>query len=566
MTPGDPGAATTNPPGSSDGSRDTLDVLVIGGGINGTGIARDLAGRGWRVLLVEKDDLAAHTSSASTKLLHGGLRYLEHREFALVRKALHERDVLLHAAPHVSRPLRFLLPLDAGTRPAWLVRAGLLLYDLLASGSDLPRTESVDLSRHPAGAVLRDARGRAFAYSDGWTDDARLVVLNAIDARARGALVRTRTECVRLARGGTSWSATLRTRDGRMEEVRARAVVNAAGPWAETLLRGRVASYRGESPGARRLRLVKGSHIVVPRQFDHDLAYVFQSPDRRIVFAIPYERDFTLVGTTDVDVDGDPGAVAVSDDEIRYLCEQANRYFRRALRPADVVWSFCGVRPLLDDASASAASVSRDYVIETSSDAAPLLTVWGGKLTTYRALAEESAEAVGRMLGRDGTRWTHRAFLPGGNLVDWVSGAREGHGLFDAFLAEAARRYPWLHHDLLHRLARRHGTRIETLLAGARQGADLGMELAPGLFERELVHFRNEEWACSADDVLWRRTKTGLRVGEPERTRLGRWMEDRDAAATRGTGGDGPQDARDRTPPRGAGGAGHGAARGVPRE
>jgi len=341
----------------------SCDVLVVGGGINGAGIARDLAGRGWRVVLTEQDDLAAHTSSSSTKLIHGGLRYLEYREFSLVRKALQEREVLLKSAPHIMWPLRFVMPHDPSTRPAWLIRLGLFLYDHLARREVLPGSNGVDLRTDPVGAPLKPQFTHGFVYSDGWVDDARLVVLNAIDARDHGAQLYTRTRCTAAQRSASGWTATLQSADGGTRQVQARALVNAAGPWAESFLRGTAKPAGHEALATKSLRLVKGSHIVVPRCFEHDHAYIFQNPDKRIIFAIPYERDFTLIGTTDQELQGDPRGAKIGDDEVAYLCAQASRYFTRPITPADVVWSYAGVRPLLDDASGDPSAVTRDYLL-----------------------------------------------------------------------------------------------------------------------------------------------------------------------------------------------------------
>jgi glycerol-3-phosphate dehydrogenase len=353
------------------------DVLVVGGGVNGTGIARDAAGRGLRVLLCEQHDLASHTSSASTKLIHGGLRYLEYYEFGLVRKALAERELLLDAAPHIMWPLRFILPHEPHLRPAWMIRAGLFLYDHLARRRRLPASTTVRLDRHPAGAALRGSWRTGFAYSDGWVDDARLVVLNAVDARERGARVLTRTHCTRVSRGHGAWSATLLQADGVRHSVRARSVVNASGPWVGSFL-DQATPVRAQHA----VRLVKGSHIVVPRLFDHDYAYIFQNVDRRIIFAIPFQGAYTLIGTTDVDYQGDAARVQIAPEEVAYLCKLAGHYFARPIGPKDVVWSYSGVRPLLEDESLDPASVTRDYRLELDADGPPLLSVFGGKITT----------------------------------------------------------------------------------------------------------------------------------------------------------------------------------------
>lgn len=379
------------------------DLLVVGGGINGAGIARDAAGRGLSVLLCEQDDLASHTSSSSTKLIHGGLRYLEYKEFGLVRKALQERETLLRAAPHIMWPLRFVMPHMPNLRPAWLIRVGLFLYDHLAKRELLPGSRGIDMRRHPAGAPLVDSIKRGFVYSDGWVDDARLVVLNALDAQERGARILTRTKLVSAERRDGQWHARLQRADGSTLDVRARAIANAAGPWVGEVLHG--ALGRGAQHS---VRLVKGSHIITPRLFDHDHAYIFQNPDKRIIFAIPYERDFTLIGTTDVEYRDDPSRVAIDRDETRYLCESINRYFKRKISPADVCWTYSGVRPLLEDENAdNPSAVTRDYRLELDDgEGAPLLSVFGGKITTFRKLAEEATDMLGGALGAARGAWT----------------------------------------------------------------------------------------------------------------------------------------------------------------
>ena len=473
------------------------DLLVVGGGINGTGIARDAAGRGLSVLLCEKDDLAAHTSSASTKLIHGGLRYLENFHFALVRKALLEREVLLAAAPHLMRPLRFVMPHDAHLRPAWMIRAGLFLYDHLARRRLLAASSSIDLRSHVAGEALLPRYQRGFVYSDGWTDDARLVVHNAIDARERGARILTRTRCERLEPHNGGWIATLLD-DTRRFQVSARAIVNATGPWVSRFVR-EVSAVNA----ARSVRLVKGSHIVVPQLFAHRFAYIFQNADGRIVFAIPYEHEFTLIGTTDVDYRGEPDAVRIDADEISYLCEIVNRYFRRETRPSDVVWNYSGVRPLLSDESADPSAVTRDYALELDKHPAPLLSVFGGKITTYRKLAETAVDKLSSALGSKGHRWTHAARLPGGDLP--------GDSLA-AFLRIVERRYPWLPVTVRRRYAHAYGARIERLIGSASSLAEMGQELLPELYAREVDYLQRQEFARTADDILWRRTKLGLRL------------------------------------------------------
>ena len=521
------------------------DVLVVGGGINGVGIARDLAGRGWSVVLCEQDDLASHTSSASTKLIHGGLRYLEYREFGLVRKALQEREVLLRSAPHVMWPLRFVLPHDASMRPAWLIRLGLWLYDHLARREFLPGSHAVSLRDSPLGEPLKPGWTQGFVYSDGWVDDARLVALCALDAAERGAQVLTRTRADSIRPDGGGWRIDLSRRDAatgqetRRLAVHARAVVNAAGPWAEHLLRdvmavppaatakpARKASAQAAGPGASggALRLVKGSHIVVPKLFTHDHAYIFQGQDRRIIFAIPYERDFTLIGTTDVEFHGDPARVAIDGDETAYLCRELGRYLSRGISPSDVVWSYAGVRPLLDDAHGSASAVTRDYLLQAQSRPAPWLTVWGGKLTTFRLLSEQAADQIGELLGESRHPWTDRAPLPGGDLSDVLDELRDPATDIAAFQVQLRQRHPWMDLGLAKRWSRAYGSRALRLLDGITSRADLGAEVAPGLYEAELFYLKRQEWAMTADDVLWRRSKLGLHCSAQQRQAVADWF------------------------------------------
>jgi glycerol-3-phosphate dehydrogenase len=509
------------------------DVFVVGGGINGAGIARDLAGRGYSVVLAERDDLAQHTSSSSTKLIHGGLRYLEYYEFGLVRKALLEREVLLKSAPHIIRPLRFVMPHDPSMRPAWLIRLGVLLYDHLARREVLPGSRGVNLRKHETGVPLKTHYTKGFIYSDGRVDDARLVVLNAIDARDKGATILTRTDCVRAQRAADHWTLTLRQSDGTETKVRARALVNAAGPWAESFLRERAAAAHDETLATRSLRLVKGSHIVVPRVFEHDYAYIFQNPDKRIIFAIPYEQDFTLIGTTDIEIEGAPDTAHVESDEVTYLCEQASRYFERPIRADQVVWSYCGVRPLLDDQSGAATAVTRDYLLETNTEAAPLMSVWGGKITTFRKLADEAGDALGELLGEQRAGWSEGAYLPGGDLSAWISKRARPDVDFARFLAHVRQGYPWLAPSVATRLAHAYGSRIERVLGDATSLATLGAEVAPGLFEAELSYLRAEEWATSADDVLWRRSKLGLHYDAQQRQAVAAWFTTQHRARSR---------------------------------
>ena len=495
------------------GRESDFDLVVVGGGINGAGIARDAAGRGLRVLLCEQDDLASHTSSASTKLIHGGLRYLEHYEFRLVGKALVEREVLLRAAPHIIRPLRFVVPYFKGLRPAWFIRLGLFLYDHLDFGKRqlLPGSCGIRVAGHPAGAVLDGQFTRGFEYSDARVDDARLVVLNAVDAAQRGATVLTRTACTGARIDGERWVMDLADAGGGgLRQVRTRALVNATGPWVSEFL-----DHTLRIGARRHIRRVKGSHIVVPRLFDHDFAYLFQNPDGRVVFAIPYQGRYTLIGTTDVEWHGNPAQAAISDDEVAYLCTAVNRYFTVHIGPPDVVWSFAGVRPLVEDEKSSASAVTRDYVLEMQDNGAPLLSVFGGKITTYRKLAEDVVARLAPRLGEIGRPWTASARLPGGD----IGGAR-----FDDFLQQCAEHYPWLPAELRERLASAYGTRIARILGDARGLADLGEAIGDGLYEGELRYLVDHEWARTSEDILWRRTKLGLRALPETRARLDAWL------------------------------------------
>ncbi len=478
------------------------DVLVIGGGINGVGIARDLVGRGLSVLLCEQDDLGSHTSSASSKLIHGGLRYLEYYEFRLVAKALAEREVVLRAAPHIVRPLRFVMPHVPTLRPAWMIRIGLLLYDHLDMGKRklLPGSEGVDLRNHPAGAPLVSELTKGFMYSDAWVDDARLVVLNAMDAAGRGADIRTRTRCVSARRDGDQWRATLRsTIDGSESPVRARCLVNASGPWVSAFLDDAIRLKRHLN-----IRQVKGSHIVVPKLFDHEYAYIFQNTDKRIVFAIPYEHEYTLIGTTDLDYDDDPAAVEITEDETRYLCDLANRFFKNKITADDIVWSYSGVRPLVDDDADDVSAITRDYLLDLDTDGAPIMSIFGGKITTFRKLAEEVVDKLTPVLGIDKPAWTSsHAPLPGGDI---------DNADFDGFLAEFRRAHAWLPSDLAQRYAHAYGTLAAELVGDAGGLADLGEDLGGGLYGAEVDYLVRREWARTAEDILWRRSKLGLHV------------------------------------------------------
>ncbi|WP_312317241.1 glycerol-3-phosphate dehydrogenase [Stenotrophomonas sp.] len=488
---------------------DMLDLLVVGGGINGVGIARDAAGRGWSVCLCEQDDLAAHTSSASTKLIHGGLRYLQYGQFALVRKALRERDVLHRLAPHLVTPTSFIVPHASPGRPAWMVRTGLWLYDHLAdAGPAFPHARRLDLRRDPRGAVLREPLRTAFSYSDARVDDARLVLLNALDAQERGAQIRTRTRCEQLIRHRDHWYAVLRQHDGQMIRLRARAVANATGPWAGNLIE------RAGMDAPIGLRLVQGSHIVVPRLYDHDSAYLLQQPDKRVVFVLPFEDDYSLIGTTDLDYDGDPAEVRANAAEVDYLCAAVSRWLRTPVRPEQVVWQFSGVRPLLADHHQDAAAVTRDYRLQLDDQQAAILNVLGGKLTTFRVLAEEAVNQLAVALGRSEPAWTaHGPALPGG-----------AQGTLDSVIADLQSRYPSLPVALLRGLAHRHGSRAAALLGEAQDVGALGMHFGAQLYQREVDHMVAHEWVCEADDLLWRRSHLGLALDAAQQAALADYL------------------------------------------
>lgn len=480
------------------------DIFVIGGGINGCGIARDAAGRGYSVVLAEKGDFASGTSSGATKLIHGGLRYLEHYEFRLVREALMEREVLWAMAPHVIWPLRFVLPFQkGGIRPAWLIRLGLFIYDNIGGRKRLPATKTLDLRRDPAGKPLKPVFSKAFEYSDGWVDDARMVVLNARDASARGGLIFNHTEVVSARRADGCWVVETVDVDSRARKTwRARMLVNAAGPWVDRVLAGVVG--RNE---AKHVRLVQGSHIVIRKKFADPRAYFFQNPDNRIIFAIPYEQDYTLIGTTDQDYKGDPKDVRISDGEIRYLCDAASEYFAEPVRREDIVWTYSAVRPLFDDGASKAQEATRDYVlkVEGTDGDAPLLNIFGGKLTTYRRLAEHAMEKIGDAIGTKGKPWTGGSHLPGGDFD--VSG-------YEAEVMRLVKNYPFLPLDLAARLVRSYGTEAADIVGPAASLAQLGSHFGGTLYEAEVRWLVEHEWARTEQDVLWRRTKQGLRVNE----------------------------------------------------
>jgi glycerol-3-phosphate dehydrogenase len=491
-----------------------FDVFVIGGGINGCGIARDAVGRGYSVALAETNDFASGTSSGSTKLIHGGLRYLEHYEFRLVREALMEREVLWTMAPHVIWPMRFVLPYHkGGPRPAWLIRLGLFLYDHIGGRKLLPATGTLDMTRDPAGAPLKRLFTKAFEYSDGWVDDARLVVLNARDAADRGARIMARTRVVSARRVDGLWTIeTENTVTGARETFKARMLVNATGPWVD-----RVLSDAFGKKDVHNVRLVQGSHIVVKKKFDDQRAYFFQNPDGRIMFAIPYQGDFTLIGTTDRDFTGSPAEVRISDAEIDYLCKAASEYFSDPVKKDDIVWSYSAVRPLYDDGASKAQEATRDYVLrlEGQNGEAPLLNVFGGKLTTYRRLAESALEKIGEAIGVKGRKWTASSRLPGGGFPATA---------YEAEVEKLKARHPFLAASHARRLVRLYGTLAAELLGNAASEADLGKHFGADLYEVEVDWLIGKEWARRADDVLWRRTKLGLKLLPAEAAELEDYM------------------------------------------
>ncbi|PHR20011.1 MAG: glycerol-3-phosphate dehydrogenase [Hoeflea sp.] len=490
------------------------DVFVIGGGINGCGIARDAIGRGYSVFLAEMNDLASGTSSWSSKLIHGGFRYLEYYEFRLVREALSEREVLLSNAPHIIWPLRFVLPHHKDMRPAWLLRLGLFLYDHIGTRKLLPGTTTVDLKSSPVGKPLKPLFSKGFEYSDCWVNDARLVVLNARDAADRGAEIRTRTEVVSAERMDGLWEVRIRDRtSGVSETVKARLIVNAGGPWVDRILSGVVGRN-----DAHNVRLVQGSHIVVPKLHDHDRAYIFQNGDGRIIFALPYEEDFTLIGTTDQDYTGDPKDVVITDSEIDYLCAAASEYFAKPVERDSIVWTYSGVRPLYDDGASEAQEATRDYVLKPDpADGAPLINIFGGKITTARKLAESMLELIEDRLGKKSAPWTHRAALPGGDFPP--------DGFYDQ-VARLQADYPFLDPHQARRYVRQYGTCAWKLLGEARSQEDLGQHFGYGLHALEVDYLISHEWAMEAADVIWRRTKRGLRLDAAQVSALEAYMAD----------------------------------------
>jgi len=497
-------------------TRDAVDLLIVGGGINGAGIARDATGRGLKVLVCEQNDLASATSQWSSKLIHGGLRYLEMYEFRLVREALAEREVLLSLAPHIIRPLRFVLPHNKRLRPAWMIRLGLFLYDHIGGKRTLKGTESVDLARDPRGAKLKPSMTRAFEYSDAWVEDSRLVVLNAKDAAERGAEILTRTRATAARREDGHWRVTLTDMDtGETRDVRARILVNAAGPWVDRFLKQGLGRNDDDH-----LRLVKGSHVIVPRLYEGEHAYILQNHDRRVIFTIPYERDYTLIGTTDIPYEDDPARVHCTPEEIDYLCDAVNEYFEPQIGPEDVVRTYSGVRPLYDDKRANPSAVTRDYVfdVESPEGGAALLSIYGGKITTYRKLAEHALEKLAPFLGDLRPAWTAEAPLPGGDLPN-----RD----FSGFVGTLTADYPFLTDRMAERYARYYGTRAPRFLDGTTSIGDLGEDFGGDLYAREVDYLVDQEWARTADDVLWRRTKLGIRIDADGRERLAAYLSEK---------------------------------------
>jgi glycerol-3-phosphate dehydrogenase len=495
----------------------TYDLFIIGGGVNGCGIARDASGRGLKVFLAEQNDLASGTSSASTKLIHGGLRYLEHYEFRLVREALIEREVLLQSAPHIIWPLRFVLPHHDGLRPRWLIRLGLFLYDHLGGRKILPATRSIDFSKDETGKPLKTDFTHGYEYSDCWVEDARLVALNARDARNRGAEIRTRTKVMSARREGNEWAVDIDNK-GKRETIRAKALINSAGPWVSQVL-GQVV---GQNDPAK-IRMVKGSHLVVEKLYDHDRCYIFQNADGRICFAIPYENNFTLVGTTDEDHKGDPGKPEATEAEIDYMLNAVSAYFKKPVTRAQMKWSYSGIRPLYDDGASKAQEATRDYVLKLDKPEgqAPMLSVFGGKITTARKLAESVLSEIKPFFPTMGEKWTAGSKLPGGDFP---------HDTVESRIAALQKKYSFLKPANIRRLFKAYGTDVDIILGEARFAADLGKSFGP-VTEKEIEHLRKNEWVETADDILWRRSKLGLHMSKEEQQALRDHMESTSAAA-----------------------------------
>lgn len=489
------------------------DIFVIGGGINGCGIARDAVGRGYSVCLAEMNDLASGTSSWSSKLIHGGFRYLEHYEFRLVRESLSEREVLLNSAPHIIWPMRFILPHHKDMRPAWLLRLGLFIYDHIGKRKLLPGTTTVNLKTAEVGKPLKPVFSKGFEYSDCWVNDARLVILNATDAAERGVVIKTRTQCISARREGDLWAITTKdTNSGEITNYKAKLIVNAAGPWVDKVL--------GEAMGSnnsKNVRLVQGSHIVVPKMHEHDRAYIFQNADERIIFALPYEQDYTLIGTTDQDYQGDPKDVKITPKEITYLCDAASEYFKKPVTAESIVWSYSGVRPLYDDGATEAQEATRDYVLreDSEADGPKVINIFGGKITTYRKLAESMLDKIEDELGSQKPEWTAGSTLTGGDFS--VDG-------FEQLVNEVCEKHPFIDHSLAWRWVRSYGTRVWKLLEKVKTKSDLGTQFGGSLTECEIIYLMQNEWAQTAEDVVWRRSKLGIRMKQEEIATLDEWM------------------------------------------
>ncbi len=496
----------------------TVDIFIIGGGINGCGIARDAVGRGYSVYLCEADDLASGTSSQSTKLIHGGLRYLEYYEFRLVREALTEREIVWAMAPHIVHPMRFILPYHKGLRPAWLLRLGLFLYDHIGGRKKLPPTSTVDLAHDETGKVLRGNYTRGFEYSDCAVDDARLVVLNALDATERGASINTRSKCIDIQRTKEYWTLTVEDQfTQEQKQISAKILVNAAGPWVDTIL-----ETLHPADDNHNIRLVQGSHIIVPKLYEHDKCYIFQNKDNRIIFSIPYQDDFTLIGTTDHEFQGDPRQSKITQEEIDYLCEASNHYFNKQIIPDDIVSTFAGVRSLYNDGASKAQEATRDYVLRVdrpTPKVAPIINIFGGKITTYRRLAESVMEKVEGLFEKSSEqnqgKWTQTAPLPGGDFdIDD----------FDKCCDKLNKQYPFLSINQCQQYFKHYGTRSQQMLGNATSIDDMGKDFGHGLYQCEVEYLINNEWARTAQDILWRRTKLGLKFSEAEYQALEKWL------------------------------------------
>ncbi len=495
-------------------NKQPYDIFIIGGGVNGAGIARDSAGRGYSVYLAEMNDLASGTSSAATKLIHGGLRYLEYYEFSLVREALKEREILWAMAPFIIKPMRFILPHHEGLRPKWMLRLGLFLYDYIGGRKKLPPTKTVNLRKHVAGKPLKVSSKVGFEYSDCFVDDARLVILNAKDAAQKGASINVSTKVISAKIIDDIWEIKVKNQlNNKIKTIKARALINAAGPWVDI-----TNSNIKETDKKNHVRLVKGSHIVVNKIYDHDKCYIFQNSDNRIIFAIPYQENFTLIGTTDVDYEGDPSDVSISSDELNYLCEVSSHYFKQPVKRSDVVWAYSGVRPLFDDGADEAQEATRDYVLELEDYGAPLLNIFGGKLTTYRHLAEEALEKIEQVIGKKGEKWTANSNLPGGDFAI---------GSFDRLVLDLKKQYPFMAHSQIKRMVRLYGTLTRQVLGDAKSHFDLGEDFGANLSAREVDYLIENEWAQTIEDILWRRTKLGLVINDRDKRALANYIEAR---------------------------------------